>query len=325
MSAPAGAVAVIACVNVDVLVREVDRLPPPGTDNTVDEIAVRAAGPAMNAAFVLHALGDGAARPFGAVGDDGLGRLVLDECRVRDVPTGDIAVVAGRRTGVSVALESAARPRAFLTDLGAAAQFDDTMIPTSFAGFTDVLIGGYFVAPALRGEPTRRALRRAREAGARTWLDCGWDTESWTEASRAEVLDLLGDVDVFVPNHDEVAALTGTDDPASGGRKLAELTRAGVIVKAGADGAYWVPSPGDLAADESRWAGTGIAQGDVIHIPAPVVDVIDTTGAGDALNAGVIVGLRRGLAMPDAVTLGVAAASAIVARPSARRWDPLDL
>lgn len=301
-------IALVGCVNVDVLVRHVDELPPPGTDSTVEEVSVRAAGPGMNVAFVVHALGDGPAVCFGAIGDDALGRLVLDECAARDVPTGGIARIAGARTGVSVALESSTRPRAFLTDLAAAARFDETMVPDSFQGFSDVVLGGYFVAPLLRGQPTLRILRQAHADGARTWLDSGWDPDSWNSGGAAEVLAALDEVDYFVPNDDEVRALSGRTDPLDGARELARRTRCGVILKVGANGAWWVPR--DDAA---------------IHIPAPATDVVDTTGAGDALNAGVIVGLRRGLSMKDSVTLGVQAASQIVGRTSARRWDPLPL
>jgi sugar/nucleoside kinase (ribokinase family) len=301
-------IAILGCTNVDVLVRHVDALPPPGTDNTVEEVSVRAAGPTMNVAFVVHALGDGPAVCFGAVGDDALGRLVLDECAARDVPTDGIARLAGERTGVSVALESHTRPRAFLTDLAAAARFDETMLPDSFRGFSDVVIGGYFVAPRLRGEATLRVLRRARADGARTWLDSGWDTDSWTAGGDREILAALPEVDFFVPNDDEVAALTGESDPVAGGRALARLTRRGVILKVGADGAWWIPRDGDA-----------------VHVPAPATAVVDTTGAGDALNAGVIVGLRRGLSIEDSVTLGVTAASRVVGRTSAHRWDPLPL
>lgn len=301
-------IAILGCVNVDVLVRHVDQLPPPGTDNAVEEVSVRAAGPTLNLAFVVHALGDGPAECYGAIGDDGLGRLVLDECATRDVPTDGISRLTGERTGVSVALESHTRPRAFLTDLAAAARFDETMVPGSFRGYTDVVLAGYFVAPLLRGEPTLRLLHRARADGARTWLDCGWDADSWTTGGAAEVLAALDEVDFFVPNDDEVRALTGNADPLVGARALARRTRRGVILKAGADGAWWIPRDG---AD--------------VHIPAPATNVVDTTGAGDALNAGVIVGLRRGLTTDDSVTLGVTAASRIVGRSSARRWDPLPL
>lgn len=302
----ATAVAVIGCTSVDVLVRGVDELPEPGTDNTVDEVSVRAAGPALNVAFVIHALGDGPAACFGALGDDGLSRLVLGECAARGLPTDGLARRPGERTGVSVALESPRRERAFLTDLAAAAHLDESTLPRSFADYSDVLLAGYFVAPLLRGEPSRRILARARTDGARTLLDPGWDTDSWTTGGADEIHRLLTHVDYFLPNADEVTALTGEADPVAGGRELAKSTAVGVVVKAGPDGAWWIARDGDP-----------------VHVPAPRVPVVDTTGAGDALNAGLIVGLRRGLSAQDSVILGVRTASAIVGRPSAARWDPL--
>lgn len=307
-AARSAAIAVIGCTSVDVLVREVDALPSPGTDNNVDEISVRAAGPALNVAFVVHALGDAPAVCFGALGDDPLANMVLDECTERGVPTQGLTRRSGERTGVSVALESQARPRAFLTDLAAAAHLDEEQLPESFAGFSDVLLAGYFVAPLLRGEPSRRVLRLARAAGARTWLDSGWDTDSWMAGGADEIRDLLPDVDVFLPNTDEVAAITGEADPVAGGRELAKITRVGVVVKAGADGAWWIGR-----------------EAEPVHVPAPSVQVVDTTGAGDALNAGMMVGLRRGLTMAGALRLGVEVASAIVGRKSAERWDPVPL
>jgi fructose-1-phosphate kinase PfkB-like protein len=75
--------------------------------------------------------------------------------------------------------------------------------------------------------------------------------------------------------------------------------RARVVVTAGADGAY--------AIDGERW----------IHRAAPVVDVVSTAGCGDALLAGVLVGLAAGApligetrgATDDALSLGVLLAS----------------
>jgi ribokinase len=39
------------------------------------------------------------------------------------------------------------------------------------------------------------------------------------------------------------------------------------------------------------------------------VNVVDTVGAGDAFNAGLAVGLSEGLPLPEAIQLGVVAAS----------------
>ena len=49
------------------------------------------------------------------------------------------------------------------------------------------------------------------------------------------------------------------------------------------------------------------------HVPAFEVDVIDTTGCGDAFSAGFLLGLSLGRTRPEAAVLGCAAA-ALVAR-----------
>ena len=299
-------VLIVGSANADVLVNGVTELPPPSTDTHVEEITVRAAGPVLNTAFILGALGDTAPELLSTIGDDPLGQLLLGECQQRHQPTAGLILIPGQRTGVSVAIEGPGRPRAFLTDLGALAHLAPDHLPRSLTGVSDLLLCGYFCAPQLRGEPTRRFLSRAGAAGVRTWLDCGWDLESWSGAGADEVRSLLPQVDVFVPNIEEAEALTGKTDPVEAGTVLAAQTRLGVVVKAGAQGAFWVGRDKHVA-----------------HVRAPKVSPVDTTGAGDALNAGMLCGLRHGLSIDDALHLGVQVASTVVARSSTNRWDPL--
>src|SRR4051794_16816123 len=118
--------------------------------------------------------------------------------------------------------------------------------------------------------------------------------EGWASEPAARVLALAGAVDLFEPSLEELQALTGDHTPSGG---LRALERAGVgraVVKAGADGAYVL---------------TG---GDLVHVPALEVDVVDTTGAGDSFCGGVAAGLAAGLETVDAVALGVSAAGTAI-------------
>jgi sugar/nucleoside kinase (ribokinase family) len=78
-----------------------------------------------------------------------------------------------------------------------------------------------------------------------------------------------------------------------------------VVVKLGPDGCLAV-GPG----------------GEELREPAPAVDVADTTGAGDAFNAGLVQALGEGADWPHALRTAVRFASAVVARPSGERYRP---
>ena len=103
--------------------------------------------------------------------------------------------------------------------------------------------------------------------------------------------ELLALSPLLTPNRDEARALSGEDDPEAAALALAERTGAPVVVTVGADGA--------LLADG----------GAVERIPAPRVEVVDTTGAGDAFNGALACALAGGAALADAVRSAVAVAA----------------
>ena len=96
----------------------------------------------------------------------------------------------------------------------------------------------------------------ARSLGATVSADCGWDDDF--DASALQPLE--GQLDVFLPNEAEMAMLQGSGL----GDRIATVT----VIKRGAAGASLVSPDGTLSA------------------PALATDVLDTTGAGDAFNAG---------------------------------------
>jgi len=98
----------------------------------------------------------------------------------------------------------------------------------------------------------------ARGAGATISLDCSWDEG----LAAADIFQAVARVDLFLPNETEVRHLDDIGVPAS----LFPLT----AIKQGAAGA------------------TVLVDGARIQLPAEPVTVVDTTGAGDAFNAGFI-------------------------------------
>ena len=114
----------------------------------------------------------------------------------------------------------------------------------------------------------------ARDVGASLSLDCSWDDDLDTRA----LATLLPEIDVFLPNQAEVDLLQkrGVPEP------FAKLT----VVKQGARGA------------------TALMRGSDVHVPAPTVDIVDTTGAGDAFNAAFLSAWLNQRPMKDCLVAG---------------------
>jgi 2-dehydro-3-deoxygluconokinase len=126
----------------------------------------------------------------------------------------------------------------------------------------------------------QRAITVMRESGRSLSFDPNLRPTLWS--SQQEMRDTLNALAVqcetVLPGVAEGLVLTGSDDPATIARFYRERGVARVIVKLGADGAYF----------DDRDAGCG-------HVPAfPVAQVVDTVGAGDGFAVGVISALLEG-------------------------------
>jgi sugar/nucleoside kinase (ribokinase family) len=292
---------VVGNIQLDVLANPVTALPEPGGDTVIDRIDIRPAGAAGNVSLALHALGC-PHRLFGLLGDDFAGQLVHAHL-TRLGLAGDVRIVPGAATGVSIALEAPGRERAFWTAHGVLQRQTTDALGADCLRADLLVITGYFTVPAFRQAPLRM-LGQAREAGAFILFDTGWDIDSWTGAAREEILSLLPLVDVFLPNEAEALALTGRSDPTAAARALHASCPGWVAVKLGDSGLLAVSPDGDL------W-----------QIPAPAVaTVVDTTGAGDSLSAGLVSHLAAGHDVLDSLELGVRVASTVVGRDSTHRY-----
>jgi len=111
------------------------------------------------------------------------------------------------------------------------------------------------------------------------------------------VLDLLAPalplIDHFLPNAEQVLGYTGATDLVAGCRVLIEHGAGCVAATCGADGVVIVDA------------------GSVTRVPAFGVDVVDTSGCGDAFSAGYLRGLALGRTRRDAAVLGCAVAGLV--------------
>jgi ribokinase len=118
-----------------------------------------------------------------------------------------------------------------------------------------------------------------------------------------EPLSGLEAVDFLTPNETEARVLLGLDpdgkaDPLEMGRQLRGKTGVGcVIITLGENGAVIVDSKGSA------------------HIPSPKVTAVDSTGAGDAFNAGFATALLHNYSTRKAVEWACAVGAYSVTRP----------
>jgi sugar/nucleoside kinase (ribokinase family) len=279
---------VLGEVNPDVIVRGADPRPQFGqVERFVDAIDLVIGS--SSAIFACGAARLGLRVAFvGVVGDDAMGRFMLDAMRSRGVDVSACRVDATVPTGASVILVGGA-DRAILTAPGTVPLLRDEDIP---AGLVDrarhLHAGSVFLLDALRPRLAGR-FEGARRAGITTSVDCNWDPRgTWDGGLRR----ILGQTNVFLPNAAEAMRVARRDTVEDAARALVAVGPDVVAVKCGADGA--------LAAEPD---------GTVTRVPALAVDLLDTTGAGDSFDAGFLAGWLAGRPVRDCLALGVACGS----------------
>jgi ribokinase len=217
------------------------------------------------------------------VGHDELGRFTRERLRSAGVDHRHVQVADGQATGLSVGLVREA-DRAILTAAGAIAALDPDALPDELLrSARHVHLSSLFLQPLLAAG-VARLIERAHDVGASTSIDTGWDpADQWALPTRA-----LREVDVLLPNAEEAVHLAGgADDPREAAKALA-AAGATVALKLGADGA------GAFTADEA------------VELPAPAVEAVDATGAGDSFDAGFVAAWLEGEGLAAALALGVA-------------------
>ena len=270
---------VVGSVNIDLVVRA-ETLPRPGETVTGGTFERHGGGKGANQA-VAAARHGAAVRMVAAVGDDELGAEAVAELEAEGIDVSAVQRLSGTPTGVALIAVDAAGENQIAVASGANAELGADPVEQALARpATDgVVLLGLEVpdAPVLAGAHAGRA------AGLGVVLN---------PAPARPLPDALLDLaPVLTPNRDEARALSGEDEPEAAALALAARTGAPVVVTVGADGA--------LVADG----------GALERVPAPAVDVVDTTGAGDAFNGALACELAGGAPLLEAVRAAVAVAA----------------
>jgi sugar/nucleoside kinase (ribokinase family) len=285
----------IVCLGIlvaDVVGRPLRAMPDPGRLVLVDEIALHTGGCALNTATALGRLGL-PVEVIGKVGVDPLGDFLLGEMAARGIGSRWVSRDATTGTSATMVMVDPDGERRFVHYIGANAHLRLEDIDRNMIEGASILhVAGSLVLPGLDGEPTAALLRQARSAGVLTFLDTVWDdTGRWM----ALLGPCLPHVDYFVPNLAEAQALTGLERAEEVARALLGRGAGTVALKMGAAGCLVMS-----------------ARGDIMHLPAYEVPVVDATGAGDAFAAGFIAGVWLGWPLEQTARLANAAGALCV-------------
>ena len=288
--------AVVGTCVADILVRPVPLATPVGGGRLfhVDPIEVTSGGVVCNTGLGLARLGLSVA-VASLVGDDPWGNLIRERLRAGGVDTAAMEDEPTLATSTTAVLIDPSGERSFAHHVGACGVIDLAWIRRQLpflARARWVVLGYAGLLPALEPD-LAEAVAALRATGCRVALETGG-----AGGRLEDVAPALPAVDLYVPSLDEAAAQTGCDEPRAIIRRYRELGAAGIVgVKLGSLGTLLSPMPGEFR------------EVPCIAAPGPV---IDTTGAGDALLAGLLAGLIRGMSPPEACLLGAAHAACCV-------------
>ncbi len=276
---------------VDILGRPVPAIPEGQGIALLDEIRMTVAGTAAGTAIDMARLGLNVAT-LGAVGDDELGAWLIHKMSSEGVDTAGLTVIDSVPTSATMLPIRPNGERPALHVKGANALFGLEHIDWDLIESADyVHVGGTCLLDNFDGEPTAEVLRRAQAAGAVTSLDMLGMPDADFDRLFGPCLPHLS---YFLPNEDDIVMVSGQTDQDDAIAWLIDHGVGAVVVTVGADGARYVGSNGDTA-----------------QVPAYDIEVVDTTGCGDAFSGGFICGLVEGLDPAGAMKIGVASGSAV--------------
>jgi sugar/nucleoside kinase (ribokinase family) len=268
----------VDCLSVGILVADhlcdpIAALPAEGQLVLCRRLPLSIGGCASNVAMDLARLGVPVG-VIGCVGRDYFGRFIIDTLADARVDVGGIRQLDDAETSGTLIINVEGQDRRFIHAPGANARLQSSDIPIDRVRASKVLyVGGYFLMPALEGEPLASLFRQARAAGVTTVLDIVMPSTADAIRSLAPV---LAETDVFLPNEDEASALADSLDPVRQAETFAKAGARTVVITRGRQGSVLVSGATRLRAGTFE------------------VDYQGGTGSGDAFDAGFIAGLLRG-------------------------------
>ncbi len=287
------AVVVFGSINMDLVVRT-PRLPTAGETLSGGQFFTAPGGKGANQAVAAARLG-APTRMVGRVGGDVFGETLRRGLSDDGVDVASVATTEEQPSGVALITVDDAGENTIVVVAGA----NGTLGDDDLARLDDLLSEARVLLLQLEVplDAVSEAARRAHERGVAVVLD--------PAPARPLPAELYAATAILTPNAGEAAALVGFElDGDAAIRRAAEVLlergAGSVVIKLGADGAYYYDGARDA------------------FVPSYQVTAVDTVAAGDAFNGGLAAALHDGRPFEQAVRWGIAAGALAVTKAGAQ-------
>lgn len=226
----------------------------------------------------------------GKVGEDVLGRFLLDTLKDYGVRTNQMLMTPDVRTGVVFVTNGEDGERSFDFYIDPSAdrflQADD-IEEEDFVSHKILHFGSISMISSPAKEATHHAVKIAKENGLLVSYDPNlrlglWDSE---ENARETIKSMISAADVLKISEEELEFITGEKEIEAGVEKLKSYDIPFLIITMGSEGSY-------------------VFVGDAHqHVKAMKVKAVDTTGAGDAFVSGILFSLHEYSGEIESLTL----------------------
>lgn len=289
-------IVVIGSLNMDIVI-EADRYPQQGETMLGHGIRFLPGGKGANQAVAAARLG-AAVTMIGAVGTDGFGQELVKALQAENVGTDTVRVAEQAATGVA-SIYVCQGDNSIVVLPGA----NHMLLPAHIDACREVIAAADIVLLQME-IPVDTVAHAAQVAKA-----CGCTVVLNPAPAQKLPEELLRNVDYITPNRTELALLIGRS--AEGGeleaamRELAGMGARHVITTLGAEGSAFMAQEGTLT-----------------RVPGYVMEVVDTTGAGDSFNAGLAYSLALGQSLEEAVSFAAKVSALAVTKFGAQPGMP---
>jgi ribokinase len=284
-------------LNVDKLFK-VNRIAAAEEESFVVDHSEACGGSAANTMVALARLGCKVGF-IGKVGSDAEGRMLLQDFRKENVDTKGVTVATTGRSGKVMGFVGKGGERALYIDPGVNDAIRLAEMDSEYTSSTKFLHLSSFVGK--QSFETQRKLVDRLSEKIKVSFDPG---ALYARIGFAKLKPIIAKTSVMMPNAGELALLTGKTDYKAGARLLIDEGVGVLAVKLGSRGCYVIDK------EEN-------------HLVEPFkVKVVDTTGAGDAFDAGFIHGLLTGKNINEAGKIGNFVASRSITAMGARAGLP---